>query len=72
MVIRVIKRVQIAFWDLVIYALSDIKPLRQVIANGYNIFENLELKALTPYVLKAGVAGFCFGILLYIIFGRIN
>jgi hypothetical protein len=72
MVIKVIKRVQIAFWDLVIYSLSEIEPVRQVIAKSYNIFENLELKALFPYVLKAGVAGFCFGILLYIIFGRIN
>jgi hypothetical protein len=72
MVLKTIKRIQIAFWDLVIFALSEFKPLRQVITKSYDIFEILELRAILPYMLKAGVAGFCFGILMYIIFGTNN
>jgi len=61
------EKVELAFWDAIIYMLDEIKPVRLVVQKTYHSFENGALKQLASASLVAAMAGFLSGISLFLI-----
>lgn len=63
--VRVYNHVQLAFWDLIIFALSRSRVIRRIGQWGYQLFSTTDFGDLLRNSILAGSAGFCFGIFLF-------
>lgn len=61
------KRVEIAFWDLVIPALSDSIPVRQAVYIAYQLWRKLDLSKLILLIGLVALAGLFSGASVYLL-----
>lgn len=68
MIFKTIAKIQLAFWNTVIYILDEIKPARLIIQKAYGSFENGSLQQVLSTSLIVSLAGFLSGIFLFLVF----
>lgn len=67
MFLKVFNKLEIAFWDFIIYALDEIQPVRLIVQKSYLFFERSDLHKILSTTVIVGLAGFCFGIGAFIV-----
>lgn len=63
----VYQKVELAFWDTVIYMLDEVKPIQFVVRTAYRYLQGSSLRQLTATILKVALAGFLSGISLFLL-----
>jgi hypothetical protein len=58
------KRIEIAFWDLAIQALSENNQVRSIVRTTYRIASHKDLKRVTGVLAATAMAGLLSGFLL--------
>lgn len=67
MSIKAYEKVELAFWNTIIYMLDEIKPVRLVVQKTYHSFESGALIQLASASLVAALTGFLSGIFFFMI-----
>ncbi|MCC6146309.1 MAG: hypothetical protein IT308_01945 [Anaerolineaceae bacterium] len=68
MIFKAIEKIQLAFWNTVIYVLDEIKPARLIVQKTYWSFENGSLQQILSTSLFVSLAGFLSGIFLFLVY----
>lgn len=65
--IKAYEKVELSFWNTVIYMMDEIKLVRLLVQKTYRSIENGALKQLASASLIAAIAGFLCGVSLFMV-----
>lgn len=68
MIYDLFQKIQLKFWDAIIYALDEIKPARHIVQDTYRLIEDGSLRRFTITSLKVALAGLLSGVAFFLIF----
>ena len=60
------KQINLAFWDMIIYALSESKILRKTVRSAAQIWHDTSPRSLVVLAGVAGMSGFVSGLMVFL------
>ena len=67
----VTQKVELAFWDTIIYILDEVKPIQVIVQTVYRNYKDGSLRRLAAATLQVAVAGLLSGISLFLLISLI-